>query len=154
MKKAQGIYMISVAAEILEMHPQTLRKYERAGFVEPPRTGMLRLYSDEDIVRLRLIKHFVEELGLNLAGVQLALNQANKLLRLRGHLAAQKHPSGAVTEAIQQIDDMLKDDLALQVVQESDFVGNRELPPPQGIVFQVLPVGAIEFAIPKKQAID
>ena len=154
MKKAQGVYMISVAAELLELHPQTLRKYERAGFVEPPRTGTLRLYSDEDIVRLRLIKHFVEDLGLNLAGVQLALNMANRLLRLRGHLASQKHPSAAVTEAIRQIDDMLRDDLALQVVQESDFVGRRELPPPQGMVFQVLPVGAIEFAVAKRQAVE
>ena len=53
-----GLYVISVAARRLEMHPQTLRKYERAGLVRPARTvGRLRLYSEEDIVRLRLIKH-------------------------------------------------------------------------------------------------
>ena len=65
--RRQGLYIISVAAQILDMHPQTLRKYERAGFIEPPRLGTLRLYSDEDIARLRLIKHLVDELGLNLA---------------------------------------------------------------------------------------
>ena len=63
MRQAQGIYMISVVAETLDMHPQTLRKYERAGFVDPLRMGSLRTYSDSDIARLRLIKHFVEDLG-------------------------------------------------------------------------------------------
>lgn len=79
-----GVYIISVAARILEMHPQTLRKYERIGLVSPFRTGgMLRLYSEEDIARLRLIKYLVGDLGLNLAGVELVLNIFNRLLRLR-----------------------------------------------------------------------
>ena len=82
-----GVYIISVAARILEMHPQTLRKYERIGLVTPFRTdGMLRLYSDEDIIRLRLIKHLVGHLGLNLAGVHLALGLFNQMLALRGHV--------------------------------------------------------------------
>ena len=68
MRQTQGIYLISMVAETLEMHPQTLRKYERAGFVVPLRMGTLRTYSDEDVARLRLIKHFVDGLGLNLAG--------------------------------------------------------------------------------------
>jgi len=80
----EGVYIISVAARILEMHPQTLRKYERAGLVRPSRTvGMLRLYSEEDIARIRLIKHLVGDLGLNLAGVQLALDIFNHLIRTR-----------------------------------------------------------------------
>ena len=79
-----GVYIISVAARILEMHPQTLRKYERIGLVSPFRTGgMLRLYSEEDIARLRLIKYLVGDLGLNLAGVELVLAIFNRLLRLR-----------------------------------------------------------------------
>ena len=82
-----GVYIISVAARILEMHPQTLRKYERVGLVRPSRTvGMLRLYSQEDIARLRLIKHLVGDLGLNLAGVQLALEAFNYLLKVRTRL--------------------------------------------------------------------
>ncbi len=80
----EGVYIISVAARILQMHPQTLRKYERIGLVRPSRTnGMLRLYSDEDVVRLRLIKHLVGELGLNLAGVQLALRMFNKIVQMK-----------------------------------------------------------------------
>lgn len=79
--QVQGVYVISVAARLLEMHPQTLRKYERIGLVSPVRTmGMLRLYSEEDIARLRLIKYLVGDLGLNLAGVQLAMAVFNRLL--------------------------------------------------------------------------
>ena len=73
MRQTQGIYLISVVAKTLEMHPQTLRKYERAGFIEPLRMGSLRTYSDEDVARLRLIKHFVDDMGLNLAGVEVGV---------------------------------------------------------------------------------
>lgn len=83
----EGVYIISVAARIVEMHPQTLRKYERVRLVTPSRTlGMLRLYSNEDIARLRLIKHLVGDLGLNLAGVHLALGLFNHMLAVRGGL--------------------------------------------------------------------
>ena len=86
-ENVQGVYIISVAARVLEMHPQTLRKYERIGLVSPSRTvGMLRLYSEEDIARLRLIKHLVGSLGLNLAGVELALMLFNRLISLRARL--------------------------------------------------------------------
>ncbi len=89
----QGVYIISVAARLLEMHPQTLRKYERAGFLSPSRTeGMLRLYSAEDIARLRLIKHLVEILGLNLAGVELGLTIAQHVFQMERDLAASKVP--------------------------------------------------------------
>ena len=82
--QVQGVYIISVAARVLQMHPQTLRKYERIGLVSPSRThGMLRLYSEEDIARLRLIKHLVDELGLNLAGVELALKLFSRLVNMR-----------------------------------------------------------------------
>ena len=84
-----GLYIISVAARLLEMHPQTLRKYERVGFVSPPRTGgMLRLYSSEDIARLRLIKHLVDDLGLNLAGVEFVLDMLNRLYQFRERVTA------------------------------------------------------------------
>ena len=86
-EQLEGVYIISVAARILEMHPQTLRKYERIGLVRPSRTvGMLRLYSDEDVARLRLIKHLVGDMGLNLAGVQLALRLFSRLLRMKSQL--------------------------------------------------------------------
>lgn len=117
LRKAQGLYIISVAAQILEMHPQTLRKYERAGFIVPPRMGTLRLYSEEDIARLRLIKYFVEELGLNLAGVDLALSLTNKLLALRAKLSRQGDPETAKEEAVGSIDRLLYD-LGIEVSEE------------------------------------
>ena len=86
-----GVYIISVAARLLEMHPQTLRKYERLGLVRPFRTiGMLRLYSEEDIQKLRLIRHLEENLGLNLAGVELTLNLLGQLLDMRQRLNGMK----------------------------------------------------------------
>lgn len=66
------------------MHPQTLRKYERLGLVNPSRTeGMLRLYSERDIARLRMIKELVEIQRMNLAGVEMALRVINRLLEMR-----------------------------------------------------------------------
>jgi len=65
------LFFISMAAELLGMHPQTLRKYERLGLIQPTRTiGSMRVYSRDELERLRLIKHFVDEAGVNLAGVQ------------------------------------------------------------------------------------
>lgn len=105
--EVDGVYIISVAARILEMHPQTLRKYERAGLVQPTRTeGMLRLYSELDIARLRLIKHLVGDLGLNLAGVQLVLELFNKLLSMKVEL--RREDGGDVRQAIDdRIDEMI-----------------------------------------------
>jgi len=80
----QGVYIISVAARLLRMHPQTLRKYERMRLISPSRTvGMLRLYSEEDIAKLRMIKHLVEDRGMNLAGVEMALALVNQILAIR-----------------------------------------------------------------------
>jgi MerR family transcriptional regulator, heat shock protein HspR len=78
------LYFISTAARLLHMHPQTLRKYERLGLVRPSRTiGSMRVYSVEELDRLRLIKHLVEEAGVNLAGVQRLLSIAEAVQRLR-----------------------------------------------------------------------
>jgi len=80
----QDLYFISVAARMLGMHPQTLRKYERLGLVQPSRTiGSMRLYSPEEIDRLKIIKHLVDEGGINLAGVQRLLSIAEVVQRIR-----------------------------------------------------------------------
>jgi MerR family transcriptional regulator/heat shock protein HspR len=80
----EPLFVISVAARLVEMHPQTLRKYEKEGLIEPSRTsGNLRLYSDRDIERLRQVKYLVEQRGLNLAGVQLVLELTRKLRAIR-----------------------------------------------------------------------
>ena len=80
-------YMISVAAELVGMHPQTLRMYEAKGLVRPARTpGGTRLYSENDLDRLRLIQRLTTELGLNLAGVEHVLRLEDELRRLRGRM--------------------------------------------------------------------
>jgi MerR family transcriptional regulator/heat shock protein HspR len=77
-------YMISVAAELVGMHPQTLRIYEQKGLVNPQRTaGNTRLYSDADVERLRLIQRLTTDWGLNLAGVERVLHMEDELERLR-----------------------------------------------------------------------
>jgi MerR family transcriptional regulator/heat shock protein HspR len=82
-----GIYVMQVATMLTGMHPQTLRKYERAGFLAPSRRYMVRLYSDEDIARLKMIKHLVDDMGLNLAGVELALKLRDSLLDMKDEIA-------------------------------------------------------------------
>ena len=84
MRTDQDLYFISVAARMLGMHPQTLRKYERLGFIQPSRTiGSMRLYTREEIERLRAIKRLVEDAGVNLAGVQRLLSIADAVQRIR-----------------------------------------------------------------------
>jgi MerR family transcriptional regulator, heat shock protein HspR len=78
------LFFISVAARMLGMHPQTLRKYERLGLIQPSRTiGSMRLYSREELERLKLIKRLVDDGGINLAGVQRLLSIAEVVQRLR-----------------------------------------------------------------------
>ena len=80
----QDLYFISVAARMLGMHPQTLRKYERLGLVQPTRTiGSMRLYSREELARLKVIKRLVDDGGINLAGVQRLLSIAEVVQRIR-----------------------------------------------------------------------
>ena len=81
-------YMISVAAELVGMHPQTLRLYETRGLVRPRRTpGNTRLYSDADLERLRTVSRLTGELGLNLAGVERVLELEDEVAWLRARLA-------------------------------------------------------------------
>ena len=80
----QDLFFISIAARMLGMHPQTLRKYERLGLIQPTRTiGSMRLYSREELERLRLIKRMVDDAGINLAGVQRLLSIAEVVQRVR-----------------------------------------------------------------------
>ncbi len=88
MERSSGVYIMRVAAMLTGMHPQTLRKYERAGLLEPSRCKKLRMYSDEDIARLRTIKHLVDDIGLNLAGVKVALKIQDAILKIRKQMAS------------------------------------------------------------------
>ena len=80
MNAQEPLYTMSVAARLTGMHPQTLRKYERAGLITPARpSGNQRLYSEADIERLRRIQHLVDERGVNVAGLELALAMSDRL---------------------------------------------------------------------------
>jgi MerR family transcriptional regulator/heat shock protein HspR len=93
-KTSDALYVISVAARLVALHPTTLRKYERVGFLEPSRTsGRTRLYSLEDIRRLRQIKHLVEEREMNLAGVQMALAVTERLRHVASMLETERDPA-------------------------------------------------------------
>ena len=147
MRQTRGIYLISMVAETLEMHPQTLRKYERAGFIEPLRMGTLRTYSDEDVARLRLIKHLVDGLGLNLSGVQMALSFANEMLELRMRLSHAPDPSKAVADSIRQIDGMLAT-LGVRVVKRPSSENDTQQMAPGEGGFKVNPGEVVEFSVP------
>jgi MerR family transcriptional regulator/heat shock protein HspR len=93
--------MISVAAELVGMHPQTLRIYEQKGLVRPKRTaGNTRLYSDADVERLRLIQQLTTEVGLNLAGVERVLHLQDELTRLHRRLERMEREMRAAIEDV------------------------------------------------------
>jgi MerR family transcriptional regulator/heat shock protein HspR len=79
-RESGGLYTMAVASRLTGLHPQTLRKYERAGLITPSRqSGNQRLYSESDISRLRRIRYLVEERGVNIAGLTLTLEMADRL---------------------------------------------------------------------------
>jgi MerR family transcriptional regulator, heat shock protein HspR len=106
------LYLISMAARMLGMHPQTLRKYERLGLVQPSRTiGSMRLYSTEELERLRVIKKLVDDGGINLAGVQRLLSIAEVVQRIRP-LVMSREDGGSARDArrrlAQELDELTR----------------------------------------------
>ena len=82
--KRATVYHISIVAQMVETHPQTLRTYERMGLVNPQRTANgVRLYSEEDVERVRKIQHLTQDLGVNLAGVEVVFKLLREMERLR-----------------------------------------------------------------------
>lgn len=97
---AEPVFAIAVAARLTGMHPQTLRKYERAGLLRPARqSGNHRLYSPADVTRLRRIRYLVEERGLNVAGLEMTLRIVDRLERVQGD-ASRTQMRTAIDEAI------------------------------------------------------
>ncbi len=86
MEKSRGVYIISVASRLTGIHPQTIRKYEQAKVLDPSTSKRTRMYSDDDITRLKIIKYLVNEQRLNLAGVKLAFSLKSKLLEIKDQL--------------------------------------------------------------------
>ena len=106
--EVEGVYIISVAARILDMHPQTLRKYEKLGLINPGRTiGMLRLYSTEYIKKVRLIRYLSDELGLNLAGVEFALAAFDNLSAIKQRMNGRLEGIPAAQQVVQEDMDLL-----------------------------------------------
>ena len=104
-------YMISVAADLVGMHPQTLRIYENKGLIRPKRTaGNTRLYSESDLERLRLIQRLTGELGLNLAGVEAVIGLEEQLRRMQARMQRLERE---MREAIQQVHKQYRRDLVL-----------------------------------------
>jgi MerR family transcriptional regulator/heat shock protein HspR len=104
-------YMISVAAELVGMHPQTLRMYEQKGLVQPQRTaGNTRLYSESDLERLRLIQKLTTQLGLNLAGVEAVLDLEDQLRRMQARMERLERE---MRETISQVHRQYRRDLVL-----------------------------------------
>lgn len=103
------LYFISVAARMLGMHPQTLRKYERLGLVQPSRTiGSMRLYSKEELERLKAIKRLVDDGGINLAGVQRLLSIAEVLQRIRPLMREDSLSARDSRRLAQEMDELLR----------------------------------------------
>ena len=104
-------YMISVAADLVGMHPQTLRMYEQKGLVSPQRTpGNTRLYSEADLERLRLIQRLTTEFGLNLAGVEVVLRMQDEVKRLRERMDAMER---RMREEIRNVERRYKREIVL-----------------------------------------
>src|SRR2546423_10378770 len=88
-KKSQGAYVISVVADRYQVHPQTLRLYEREGLLKPSRTeGNTRLYTESDLERLELILNLTRDLGVNLAGVEIVLNMRERMSEMQRQMQA------------------------------------------------------------------
>jgi MerR family transcriptional regulator, heat shock protein HspR len=113
----RGVFMISVAAELAEMHPQTLRMYESRGLIEPKRSPKgTRLYSQADVERLRRIQEMTTELGLNLAGVERVLDLEEQLERATRRLEALERRSAQMREEMEAELERVRRSLKAEIV--------------------------------------
>jgi MerR family transcriptional regulator/heat shock protein HspR len=120
----RGVFMISVAAELAEMHPQTLRMYEARGLIEPKRSPKgTRLYSREDVERLRRIQEMTAELGMNLAGVERVFELEEQLNAMQRKLAALERRAGELTDEVARLE-ALRRELRAEIVP---YTGGGEL---------------------------
>lgn len=101
-------YVISIAAKLVQLHPQTLRYYDRIGLLKPSRTsGRIRLYSQRDVETLRKITRLMDELGVNLAGVEVILNMSRHIEDLQGRLdALQREAEAEIAELRRRIKEL------------------------------------------------
>ena len=123
----RGVFMISVAAELADMHPQTLRVYEARGLIEPKRSPKgTRLYSQADVDLLRRIQEMTVELGMNLAGVERVLEMEAKMERMAQRIEALERRNARLTRALEEELEAVKRSYRAEIV--------RWEPPPGGDV--------------------
>jgi MerR family transcriptional regulator/heat shock protein HspR len=128
----RGVFMISVAAELAEMHPQTLRMYEARGLIEPKRSPKgTRLYSHKDVERLRRIQGMTAELGMNLAGVERVFELESELEAMTRKLAALEKRAEQLKAEVQRLEDMRRELRAELVpyVRGGELVRQSDLKP-------------------------
>jgi MerR family transcriptional regulator/heat shock protein HspR len=115
--RRRGVFMISVAAELADMHPQTLRMYEARGLISPKRSPKnTRLYSYEDVERLRRIQQMTAEEGLNLAGVETVLNLERELQRTRGEMRRMRERAAELERQMDQELERVRRSLRAEIV--------------------------------------
>jgi MerR family transcriptional regulator, heat shock protein HspR len=125
--RRRGVFMISVAAELAEMHPQTLRMYEARGLITPKRSPKnTRLYSYADVERLRRIQQMTAEEGLNLAGVESVLNLERELERARGEVAKMRKRAAELERQMSAELERVRRSLRAEIVPYGAYEG---LPP-------------------------
>jgi MerR family transcriptional regulator, heat shock protein HspR len=125
----RGVFMISVAAELAEMHPQTLRMYEARGLITPKRSPKnTRLYSQQDVERLRRIQQMTAEGGLNLAGVETVLELESQLERVRGELARMRKRAAKLEhemlEEVERVRRSVRAEIVPYGAYEAEGLGN------------------------------
>jgi MerR family transcriptional regulator/heat shock protein HspR len=133
--RERGVFMISVAAELADMHPQTLRMYETRGLIEPKRSPKgTRLYSQADVDRLRRIQEMTNELGLNLAGVERVLALEEQLERATRRLEALEKRSREMREEMEAEIDRVRRSFRAEIVPyqggSTDIVRAKDAAPP------------------------
>jgi MerR family transcriptional regulator, heat shock protein HspR len=126
--KERGVFMISVAAELADMHPQTLRMYEARGLIEPKRSPKgTRLYSQDDVERLRRIQEMTTELGMNLAGVERVFELEDKLGRLQRKVDILEQRAAALQDEIQRLE-AVRRSVRADIVRYEEAPGTALIP--------------------------
>ena len=124
----RGVFMISVAAELADMHPQTLRMYEARGLIEPKRSPKgTRLYSQDDVERLRRIQEMTTELGMNLAGVERVFELEDKLGRLQRKVDMLEKRAAVLQDEIRQLE-AVRRSVRADIVRYEEAPGTALIP--------------------------
>jgi MerR family transcriptional regulator, heat shock protein HspR len=131
--RKRGVFMISVAAELAEMHPQTLRMYETKGLITPKRSPRnTRLYSHEDVERLRRIQRMTAEKGLNLAGVETVLELEAQLERARAEMSRIRKRAAELERRMDEEIDRVRRSLRAEIVPYGAYETTELMPPGDG----------------------